>query len=246
MNSEANESVIATWRDHEMMVIAIRRPDDANRTNAAVMRGIATALDESDADPVVRVVALTGDRSAFSLGGRIDGYAENDVHGQLGFARAFTNMQSRMATSKKPLLAVVEGDCVCGGMSLLDGCDLAIAADDVKFGFAEIEAGIFPFLAMASFYGRVSRKRTFDLFYSGRLFSAAEALDLQLVNRVVPVDALWDEARRYARELAGRSAAALAIGRQTYYGMENMAPAARLEYAHGMLVTMLAAIRTPS
>ena len=246
MNNEANEPVIATWRDHEMAVIAIRRPADGNRTNAAVMRGIATALDKTDSDPSVRVVALTGDRSAFSLGGRIDGYAENDVHRQLEFARAFTSMQSRMASSKKPLLAVVEGDCVCGGMSLLDACDLAIAADDVKFGFAEIEAGIFPFLAMASFYGRVSPKRTFDLFYSGRLFPAAEALELELVNRVVPPEQLWSEAHRYARELATRSAAAFAIGRQTYYGMANMTPAARLEYAQGMLVTMLAAVGKPS
>jgi enoyl-CoA hydratase len=238
--------VIETWRDADMLVIAIRRPEDANRTNIAVMRAIADALDGSDADPTIRVVALTGDRGHFSRGGRIDGYAERDVHRQLEFGRAFTAMQARMAASTKPLIAVIEGHCLCGGMSLLDACDLAVAADDVTFGFTEIEAGIFPFLAMASFYGRVPAKRAFDLFYSARVLSAQEALGWGLVNRVVPPDMVWDEARRIARELATRSPAALAIGRQTYYGMASMTPAARLEYAQGMLVTMLAAAASTS
>jgi enoyl-CoA hydratase len=237
----ASSKVIETWRDGGLMVIAIRRPDDANRTNSAVMRAIAEALDESDADPAIRVVAITGNRDYFSHGGRIDGYAEGDVHRQIEFGRAFTALQLRMATSNKPLIAVVEGHCVCGGMSLVDACDLAVAADDVRFGFAEIEAGIFPFLAMATFYGRLPSKALFDLFYSGRLVSAQEALAAGLVNRVVPPSSLWEEARRMAGDLAQRSAAALAIGRQTYYGMANMSPAGRLEYAQGMLATMLAA-----
>jgi enoyl-CoA hydratase/carnithine racemase len=84
-------------------------------------------------------------------------------------------------------------------------------------------------------------KALFDLFYSGRLFSAQEALAAGLVNRAVPASSLWDEARRMAGDLAKRSAAALAIDRQTYYGMANMSPAGRLEYAQGMLATMLAA-----
>jgi enoyl-CoA hydratase len=242
MNTTTTSSkVTETWREDAMMVIAIRRPDDANRTNGAVMRAIAEALNESDADPAVRVVALTGNRDYFSHGGRIDGYAEGDVHRQIEFGRAFTALQMRMATSTKPLIAVVEGHCVCGGMSLVDACDLAVAADDVRFGFAEIESGIFPFLAMATFYGRLPSKAVFDLFYSGRLLSAQEALAAGLVNRVVPPSSVWDEARRMAGDLAKRSAAALAIGRQTYYGMANMSPAGRLEYAQGMLATMLAA-----
>jgi enoyl-CoA hydratase/carnithine racemase len=228
MSTPSSDDVIQTWRDDVMMVIAIRRPDDDNRTNGAVMRAIATALDDSDADPAVRVVALTGDRQYFSHGGRIDGYAENDVQQQLEFGRAFTVMHARMAASTKPLIAVVEGHCISGGMSLLDACDLAVAAEDVRFGFAEIEAGIFPFLAMASFYGRMPPKRTFDWFYSGRLFSAQEALEAGLINRVVPPDQVWDEARLMARELSNRSGPALAIGRQTYYGMANMSPAGRL------------------
>jgi enoyl-CoA hydratase/carnithine racemase len=93
---------------------------------------------------------------------------------------------------------------------------------------------------MASFYGRMPPKRTFDWFYSGRLFSAQEALEAGLINRVVPPDQVWDEARLMARELSNRSGPALAIGRQTYYGMANMSPAGRLEYAQGMLTTMLA------
>ena len=64
MSTRSCDDVIQTWRDDVMMVIAIRRPDDDNRTNGAVMRAIAIALDDSDADPAVRVVAVTGDRCA--------------------------------------------------------------------------------------------------------------------------------------------------------------------------------------
>jgi len=88
-------------------------------------------------------------------------------------------------------LAVVEGDCLCGGMSLLDACDLAIAADDVRFGFSEIEAGIFPFLAMANFYGRVSPKRTFDLFYSGRDGSGIRSRRSRARTSIPPIERVW-------------------------------------------------------
>jgi enoyl-CoA hydratase len=196
----ASSKVTETWRDGALMVIAIRRPDDANRTNSAVMRAIAEALDESDADPAIRVVALTGNRDYFSHGGRIDGYAEGDVHRQIEFGRAFTALQVRMATSNKPLIAVVEGHCVCGGMSLVDACDLAVAADDVRFGFAEIEAGIFPFLARATFYGRLPSIRHRLPADSLRLRSAGCRFILTR-SRLIPNDLATSTTPKIHRDL---------------------------------------------
>lgn len=222
------------------LLITLRRAHDQNRVNREVLDAIGAALDRADATPSIRAIILTGEGEYFCAGGRIDGYPGGDVQAQLGFARAFTVLQERLGRASKPIIGAISGHCVAGGMSLLEACDLAIAADTAEFGYPEIEAGLFPMLAMAVARRGLPAKVAFELFYSGRRMKAEEALRHHLVTRVVPAAAVLAEARAQAARLSERSALALALGRQAFWAMAAMDPRSALEHAQTALVSMLA------
>lgn len=234
-------SPVLTQHRGAALVLAIHRPEDANRIDAAAMTALNAQLDEADADHDVRVVVITGSRQFFCSGGRIDGHPGGSVEQQLKFAQAFCALQARMASARVPIVAAVEGPCTAGGMSVLAACDLAIAADDVHFSFPEINFGLFPVLAMGVAHPLIPPKRALELFFTGRDMPAGEALALNLVNRLVPHAQFWQAVDETVALLAAKSATALNLGRKAYYAMAPMGPGARLDYAQTALTTMLAA-----
>lgn len=220
-------------------ILSIERLDDDNRIDMHTMNLMSAAIDTAEADARCKVLVLTGSGSLFCIGGRIGGYPVGTTKDQLAYARAFTVLQERMARFQKPILAAVNGNCLAGGMSLLESCDLAVAVESAEFGYPEITNGLMPMLAIAVARRNLAPKLAFDLFYSGRRMKAAEAKEARLVNKVVAADALWPTVNGMVKELAGRSSASMMVGRQAFYAMANMGPTASLEYAHTALVAML-------
>src|SRR5215210_3895695 len=233
------ESGVLKRRDGSALVLTLNRPQDLNRIDAATMLALADALDEADSDPQVRSVVLAGSREAFCAGGRIDGHPGGAVSRQLAYAQAFCALQEKMGRSRVPIIAAVEGNCVAGGMSLLAACDLAVVAEGVQFAYPEIQYGLFPVLAMGVAIPLMDSKVALELFYTGRNFSASEALRLNLVNRVVPAQQVWSAVKEYVDMFASKSAFALSLGRKGFYAMQGMSPAARLDYAQTLLTTMI-------
>ncbi len=241
MTSTVRIPPILMHRRGPALVLAINRPDDRNRIDSAAMAALTAGLDAADADPTVRAIVITGSRAFFCSGGRIDGHPNGSVPQQLAFAQSFCTLRQRMARTLAPIVAAVEGPCIAGGMAVLAACDLAIAADDVPFSFPEINFGLFPLLAMAAVHPILPSKTAFELFYTGRDISAAEARDLHVVNRIVPPAAFWPAVDALVEELAAKDPTALAIGRKAYNAMAPMPPAAQLDYAQTALATLLAA-----
>jgi enoyl-CoA hydratase/carnithine racemase len=226
-------------RDGAALVLSINRVSDQNRIDSTVMQAMNLALDAADKDHSIRVIVITGTGEYFCAGGRIDGHPNGTIHQQLGFTQAFCDLQERMGRSRCPIVAAVQGHCTAGGMSLLAASDFGIAADDVQFSYPEIDFGLFPMLAMAVTHHILPPKRAFDFFYSGRRFSAAEALANSLINRAVPRAQFPSAITETIAMLEKKDPLALALGRKAYYAMAQMAPGARLDYAQTMLTTML-------
>lgn len=222
------------------LLITLRRVDDQNRINREALDAIGAALDRADADRAIRAVVLTGEGEYFCSGGRIAGYPGGDVQAQLGFARAFTALQERLGRSSKPIIGAITGHCVAGGMSLLEACDLAVAAETAEFGYPEINAGLFPMLAMAVARRGLPAKVAFELFYSGRRMTADEALRHHLVTKVVPAAEVLRDVQEQVARLSEKSALALALGRQAFWAMAAMDPRSALEHAQTALVALLA------
>jgi len=224
-----------------VMTVTLNTPDDHNRMDRRMMAAIVDAMEAADADASVRVIVLTGAGEFFCAGGRVDGWPEGTLKQRTDYAQAFCSMQERMARTAAPIVAAVTGHCTAGGMSLLSFCDLAVAADDVEFGYPEAKKGQFPALALAMLIPMLPSKRAFDMLYTGERFSAAEALKLMLINKAVPRAKVLDEVMSYVAAIKRLNPTAVELGRKAWYAMVPMAPPSRLQYAQTFLATMLLA-----
>jgi enoyl-CoA hydratase len=140
----------------------------------------------------------------------------------------------------KPIIAMVNGPALAGGLGLMVACDLVIAADTATFGTTEIAVGLWPMMITAEITRSVGRKKTLEMMLTGRRLDAAEALGCGLVTRVVPAAELEAATAALAGELAERSPAAVALGLHAFYHAQDMEMAPQLRYLEGELGRVLA------
>ncbi len=241
MQTTPQKEPVATSLDGGILTVRINRPEDHNRMDRATMAAIAGAVARANDDEAIGVIVITGEGDYFSAGGRVDGHPHGTHKQRMDYARAFCEMQESLSRAAVPIVARVAGHCIAGGMSLLSFCDVAFAADHVEFGYPEVNYGQFPALALAMLIPMVPSKVAFDLLYSGHRFAAAQAKELNLVNAVVPADALDGVVADYAAMLMTKDRTAVGLGRRAYHAMLPMTPASRLEYAQTFLATLLGA-----
>jgi enoyl-CoA hydratase/carnithine racemase len=182
--------------------ITLNRPGALNAINGQVHRGVLAALARAEADGGVRVVVLGGNGRAFSAGGDLKAVAAGQ---EMGHPSALGQAIWDLA---KPVVAAVHGYCLGQACELAAACDLTLAAESAQFGEVEISHGWGPPLVITPF--AVTLKRAKEILLLGEVFGARLALDIGLVNRVVPDTALEAEVGKVASRLAGLAPAAVA------------------------------------
>ena len=198
--------------------ISFNRPDILNAANREMIEDLKTATAEAAADREARAVLLRGAGSHFMAGGDIrmfGGMIElaPDERRQAFFELVDLLHPSLMALRgmAKPVVAAVQGAAAGVGLSLVLAADLALAADDAVFAFGYIHLGTSPDGASSWSLPRiVGMKRAAELMLLGERFEARRALELGIVNRLVPAASLAAEARALARRLAAGPTAAYA------------------------------------
>ncbi|RYG39259.1 MAG: enoyl-CoA hydratase/isomerase family protein, partial [Burkholderiales bacterium] len=168
--------------------IRVNRPDKLNALNAATLDALDTAFAEAASDHTVRVVVLTGSGpKAFVAGADISEMnALTPVQGR-DFSLRGTRMMRRLEKSPKPVIAMVNGFALGGGLELAMSCHLRIAADSAKVGQPEINLGLIPgFGGTQRLLRLCGRAATLELCLTGAPVGAERALQLGIVNRVVP------------------------------------------------------------
>ncbi len=206
--------------------IVLNRPDAGNAMTAAMRDQIADWLDEASADLAVRAVVITGagDRafcSGADLRGNRPGPArpEGAPEQAVGdVARLIRQGWQRLVASvldcEKPVVAAVNGTAAGGGMHLALACDLVVTAEGARFIEVFVRRGIAPDAGGAWLLTRlVGIQRAKELFFFGDDVPAAEALQLGLVNRVVPQGELEETARRLADRLAAGPTKAIGVAK---------------------------------
>lgn len=186
--------------------LTLNRPEKLNALNYATNDLLLQLLDRIEDDPGIRAVILTGagDR-AFSAGGDIHEFSQSITEGIDIAVRAFVQrgqaMTARMEAFRKPIIAAVNGLAFGGGCEITEAVHLAVASERAVFAKPEINIGIPPTFGGTQRLPRLAgRKRALELLLTGDTFSAARALELGLVNKVVPHEDLLPA----ALELAGR------------------------------------------
>jgi enoyl-CoA hydratase len=196
-------------------LLTLNRPGNLNALNNELLGAIVDALDRFELDPAVRAIVITGAGRAFSAGADIKAFQEHMLGGPAEavtrFMRPGHRMTRRVESFPKPVIAAVNGLAFGGGCELVESTHIALAAEGATFSKAEVNIGIIPTFGGTQRLPRnVGRKAALELILSGRVFDAAEAARLGLVNRVVSAAELLSQARHLARELAAKPPLTLA------------------------------------
>ena len=187
-------------------LITLNRPDKLNALNYDLIDRLMAALDAIEVDAGARVVVLTGaGERAFSAGADIHEFSVSIRRGAHTAVRDFVRrgqaMTARLEAFKKPVIAAVNGPAFGGGCEITEAVHLAIASERASFAKPEINLAMPPTFGGTQRLPRLAgRKRALELLLTGDPFSPARALEIGLVNKVVPHDDLLPA----ARDLAGR------------------------------------------
>jgi len=196
---------------HSVAVVTLNRPEKRNAISPAMITELLQALDEVESGPA-RVLILTGAGKAFCAGMDLQALKDFRSHSEAEIttdARRIASLFRRVYGFPKPTIAAVNGVAVAGGCSLATLCDFTLAAPEAKFGYTEVGVGFIPALVSTYVVRQIGEKRARDLLLSGRIFTAAEAQAMGLVNEILEEDRLMPRARELALSLAEMSPVAL-------------------------------------
>jgi enoyl-CoA hydratase/carnithine racemase len=179
--------------------IVLNRPDRLNTLTVAMRRSMAQAIDELEADPDIRVLIVTGAGRVFTAGLSLD---EWDTAGAPAAAAYEHDPVQALRRLSGPVIGAINGLAITGGVEIALACDVLIAAADARFADTHVQVGLLPgWGGSARMIERVGLQRAKELAFTGRFFSADEALAWGFVNRVVPAERLRAEAEALAREM---------------------------------------------
>jgi len=231
--ADTTEAAILLRQDREgIATLTLNRPQARNALSMALMAALQEALDAIASDPAVRVVVIAGAGPAFCAGHDLRELRANPGRTQYEavFARCSQLMQT-IVRLPKPVIARVHGVATAAGCQLVASCDLAVASEAARFATPGVNIGLFCSTPMVALTRAVGRKAAMEMLLTGELVDAAEACRLGLVNRTVPAEALDGEIERLARQLAGKSALTLAIGKEAFYRQAELPLAEAYDYA---------------
>jgi enoyl-CoA hydratase len=205
------DSPIAIVDQGNIRRISVDRPDRLNALNAATLDALHRAFDQAAEDSALRVIILTGSGpKAFVAGADIAEMANLRPTEARDFSLRGQRLMRRIETMPKPVIAMVNGFALGGGLELAMACHLRIAAESAKLGQPEINLGLIPgFGGTQRLLRLAGRAATLELCLLGAPIDAARALQLGIVNRVVAAADLETETMKIAEQLA--QAAPLAL-----------------------------------
>jgi len=209
--------------------ITIARPEVRNAFRPRTVIEISRALEDAREDPEIGVVILTGEGpDAFCSGGdqRVrgdSGYLDEDAAGRAGVGRFHvTDLHVQIRRLPKPVVAMVAGYAIGGGHVLHLVCDLTIAADNARFGQVGPKVGSFDGGFGAGLLANlVGPKKAKEIWFLCRQYSAEEALEMGLVNTVVPLASLEQETVGWCREMLALSPFSLRLLKASFNAAED-------------------------
>jgi naphthoate synthase len=225
---------LATGDDAGIAKITINRPEVRNAFRPETVVELSDAFTRAREDPAVGVIILTGEgpdafcsggdqRVRGSRGGYVTGADPNEAGHQQAVGRfEVTDLHVQMRRLPKPIVAMVAGYAIGGGHVLHVVCDLTIAADNARFGQVGPKVGSFDGGFGASILSRlVGPKKAKEIWFLCRQYDAQQALEMGLINTVVPLDRLEEETVQWCREMLALSPFALRMVKASFNADED-------------------------
>lgn len=231
-------NTILTEIREKVGIITLNRPEFNNTFNIEMARELNDALEYMEDNEEVNVVLVNANGKNFCTGIDINYVDGKDMDEYLSWVRLMERMNTTISGMGKPVIASVNRIAVANGIGLVAACDLAIASDTAKFGATAINVGLFCMGPAVPIYKSLGRKRTLELIMTGDIIDAKKALDIGLINKIVPADDLKVESFEYAKRLADKSPRAMQMGKKSFYEMEDLKFSDALELTNYQFATL--------
>ncbi|MCP4444006.1 MAG: hypothetical protein GY811_01510 [Myxococcales bacterium] len=218
----SNYQSIRVERDEGIVTVVLNRPEKRNPIGPQSLGELVHALGEAKEDAGARVIIITGAGKAFSAGGDLSMLAGKSQGEDSVPPASLVKALTIMHELGKPIIAMVNGHALAGGLGLMVACDLVIASEEATFGTTEIKVGLWPMMITAEITRNIGRKRTLELMLTGKRIDAAEAERIGLINQSVPADSLAATTHTLAEQLASLSPSTLSRGLQSFYATQDM------------------------
>jgi enoyl-CoA hydratase/carnithine racemase len=204
-------------------ILTMNRPDKRNALNSELTEGLLAALRAADLEDSVGCVVLTGAGPGFCAGADLSEFKALQEP-QAANRRAELTMQLNLAFSKisKPIVSAINGAAMGGGAGLAIAADAAVMAESAKLGYPEAKHGIVAAIVMANLVRQVGRKAAFELVALGEPVDAGRALQLGMVNRVVPDAQVLAQAVSMAEKLAAVARPAMAETKRLFHEVADL------------------------
>ncbi|MCE1238479.1 MAG: enoyl-CoA hydratase [Azonexaceae bacterium] len=232
MTNENEPLVLRADRADGLTTLTLNRPGQFNSLSKAMLTALQAELDRIAADESRRVVVIAGAGKAFCAGHDLKEMRGN--HEKAFMQALFRQCGELMLTIQRmpqPVIARVQGIATAAGCQLVSMCDLAVAADVVKFAVSGINVGLFCSTPAVGLARNLGRKAALEMLLTGEFIDALEAQRRGLVNRVVPADALEAEVDRLAATILAKSAVAIRAGKGMFYKQLEMDIGQAYDYA---------------
>jgi methylglutaconyl-CoA hydratase len=211
--------------DGGIRVLTLNRPEKRNALNDALVAALKDALRGADADPNVRCVLIRGAGKDFCSGAdlaSIQKIATASYEENLDDAQRLGELFELIRQVRVPVIAAVHGRALAGGCGLATACDLVLASRSARFGYPEVKIGFVPAMVAAILRRNLGEKKSFELLTQGFEYSAAEGLDLGLVNAVFDDESFETEVGGYASRYSETSASAVAMTKRLIYDIDAL------------------------
>jgi enoyl-CoA hydratase/carnithine racemase len=189
--------------------VVLSNPAKFNAMSLSMWQSLPAAIAELDADPQIRVIVLEGDgERAFVSGADISQFetARSDQDGRAVYEAAVDAGYRAPVENRKPTIAKIRGICMGGGLGLAAACDIRVCSDDARFRMPAARLGLgYGTAGTARFLALLGPQRTFELFYTARIFGAADALAKGFVLQVTPAAELDATVAGLAEAIAGNA-----------------------------------------
>ncbi len=206
-------------------ILTLNRPEKRNALNDVLIGALKDAIRAADEVDSLRAIVIRGAGKDFCSGADLSAlqkiasatYEEN-LDDAKGLAELFTLIRE----ARVPVIAAVHGRALAGGCGLATGCDIVLATETARFGYPEVKIGFVPAIVMAILRRNLGEKLSFELATQGFEFSAQEAKEFGLVNRLFPEEDFENAVLEYASVYAKISASAVRLSKSLLYRMDGM------------------------
>lgn len=237
----AHEEILYTTKG-PIGILTLNNPKKINALSIQMISEISDVLSSVSEDESIKVVIIRAAGKHFCAGHYLKEMVGNGIKEYKTIFDQCTKMMQLIHELPQPVIAQVQGIATAAGCQLVAWCDLAVAAEGSQFATPGVKIGLFCTTPMVAVTRAIGRKAAMEMLLTGRFFSAQEAKELGLINRVVSLANLEEETEKLAGQIAEASRFVLAIGKQGFYAQVDQSDSNAMHYAKHTITMNLEAV----